>query len=289
MTAVALPAELYHEHLNIGTIHSGKAVPTIYTDTFDRLIGFYHDAPKYLVKTLKAVAEWSAIFFPSLLSYTTFARTLSAFKCATIFNWEEFTTSLGACKTAVVNYLYQKPAFEKFEKTPPTGVKVIESLADVISKGCEVFRWAVESKIFVVGSVLAGRIMLLNGVSMIFCFGKKIIDTRNNLLNCYFDERSAHLWKLAQSVALFAIGVVLFAGFLTGGVSHMGILICTTATLISAYGMFMDANKIVVSTAEKKTSAPHSRMIIGDHCNGQRLPIEKGHSDYYLRVKVPGK
>ena len=140
-------------------------------DEFDRTCQFFKEQPKNCFKTLLYTAEWSKVFFENLKNYpelTIATKALSAGK--SLFVIPEFFTDINSLKNITTNWAR---GIEINEQRIPIK-KVIMALGDVTGKTCELGKWLVETKIITLSSIIASRMTIINGASMMFGFSNKI-------------------------------------------------------------------------------------------------------------------
>lgn len=209
-------------------------------DNLDRTCHFFSEMPKNCIKTLRYTIEWAVVFFRNLNH--SIARAASALKHGTsIFVWPECFSYLNTFRLKTICWRTGS-CDENNNKISLTNVLV--ALGDAINKVCEVGKWLWETKILSISMTVASKLMLVNGLSMMFGFSNRIYNTYSELKSCPHDERQLKMWKLAKYIALFALGTFIAIASVTSFLSPLLMLICSSLSLVSTYAVYILENPL---------------------------------------------
>ena len=211
--------------------------PVPLRDNMDRTCHFFSDMPKNCIKTIRYIVEWSIIFFPKLLVFSQITRATSALKHGTaIFIIPECITELNTFRFKTIDWITGR--------TDTSGKRIsftnfIVSFGDATNKVCETGKWLWETKILSISMTVASKLMLVNGLSMMFGFSNRIYNTINDLQSCNYQDRTLKMWKLAKYTALFALGTFIAIASVTSFINPVLMITYSTISLISSFATYI--------------------------------------------------
>ena len=211
-------------------------------DNLDRTCKFFEDGPKNCIKTLRYTTEWAVRFFENLASYPQVTNAISAFKQGTaIFIWPEFLTDMNTFRLKTIDWL--NPGKHK-----ATAKQVSLAASDALNKVCDLVKWLVDARLLTVATPLMTAFNFINGLTLVYSFGNRTITTFSELRTCAWDDISVKMWKLAKNVALVSLGLLVSIASITSFFSPIAMLICSTASLVASYGVFILEHPIADSS-----------------------------------------